>query len=110
MEEGLKVLDFVDSGKIRRVPDPGHFFTPSYNKCSAFPTAGIVPKAISNKTGFLEWHASKGGWVTYANNFLDSWLGCDLIVGSSGMPIKKGMVEAIGVATLVGKGKEKKIK
>ena len=89
MEEGSKVLDFVDSGKIGRVPDPGHFFTPSYNRHSTFPTVGIVSATISSKTGFLEWHASKGGWVTYANNFPNSWSGCDLIVGSSGMPIKR---------------------
>ena len=41
----------------------------------------------------------------------DAWSGCDLIMGFfSSVPIKKGMVEAIGAATLVGKGKEKKIK
>ena len=110
MEEGSKVLDFVDSGKIGRVPDLGHFFTPSYNKHLAFPTASIVSAAISSKTEFLEWNAFKGGWVTYANDFPDSWSRCDLIVGSSGVPIKKGMVEAIGAATPIGKGKEKKIK
>ena len=38
-------------------------------------------------------------------------MGCDLIVGaSSGVPIKKGAVEAIGAATPIGKDKEKKIK
>ena len=47
----------------------------------------------------------------YANDFLDSWSRCDLIVGSSSsMPIKMGVVETICVATHVGKGKEKKIK
>ena len=56
----------------------------------------------------MEWHASRGGWVCYANYFLDAWSGCDFIVGvSSGVPIKRGLVEAIGVATPVGKGKEK---
>ena len=43
--------------------------------------------------------------------FFYAWLGCDLIVGtSSGEPIKRGVVEAIGASTPVCKGKEKKIK
>ena len=47
----------------------------------------------------------------YANDFPDTWSRCDLIVGSSfDVPIKRGVVEAIGVVTPVGKGKEKKIK
>ena len=59
----------------------------------------------------MEWHASRGGWVCYARDFPGTWSGCDLIVGtSSGVPIKKGAVEAIGVATLIGKGTKKKIK
>lgn len=46
-----------------------------------------------------------------ANDFLETWSGCDLIVGtSSGVPIKRGVMEAIGTVTPVGKGKEKKIK
>ena len=49
--------------------------------------------------------------MCYARDFLGTWSGCDLIVGtSSGVPIKKGAVEAIGAATPIGKGKEKKIK
>ena len=104
-------LDFVGSDKIGRVPNPGLFSTPSYNKCLALPTASIVFAAISNKIGFAEWHASRGGWVCYANDFPDAWSGCDLIVGSSsGVPIKRGVVEVIGAATPVGKCKEKKFK
>ena len=54
----------------------------------------------------MEWHASRGGWVTYAQDFPATWLGCGLIIGtSSGVPIKKGAMETIG-ATLAGKGKE----
>ncbi|XP_065625328.1 peroxidase 64 [Quercus suber] len=95
-------LNFVGSGKIERVPDPGLFSTHSYNRRLALPTAGIVFAGIRSKIGFVEWHASRGGWVCYANDFLDAWSGCDLIVGSSsGTPIKKGVVEAIGAATLV---------
>jgi len=59
----------------------------------------------------VEWHAFRGGWVCYANDFLDAWSGCDLIMGtSSSVPIKRGVIEAIGVETPVGKGREKKIK
>ena len=59
----------------------------------------------------MEWHASRGGWVCYANDFLDAWSGCDLIVGtSSSVPIKRGVIEAIGAETPVRKGREKKIK
>ena len=49
--------------------------------------------------------------MTYAQNFLRTWSRCDLIIGtSSGVPIKRGVVKAISVATLVGKGKEKRRK
>ena len=45
--------------------------------------------------------------MTYAQDFLGTWLGCGLIIGtSSGVPIKKGAMETIGVAILAGKGKE----
>ena len=104
-------LDFVGSGKIVRVLDPGLFATPSYNKRLAFPTAGIVFTAISSKTRFTEWHAFRGGWVCYTNDFPNAWLRCDLIVGSSsGVPIKRGVVKVTIAATPVGKGKENKIK
>ena len=104
-------LDFVGSSKIGRVLDPGLFSTPSYNKRLAFPTVGILFTAISNKTRFTEWHAFRGGWVCYANDFPNAWLGCDLIVGSSsGVPIKRGVVGVTSAATPVGKDKEKKIK
>ena len=81
------------------------------NRRLSLPIAGIVFATISNKTGFTEWHASKGGWVCYAQDFLETWSGCDLIVGtSSGVPIKRRIAEEIGAATFVDKGTEKKIK
>ena len=49
--------------------------------------------------------------MTYAQDFLEAWLGCDLIVGASArVPIKKGVVEVINAGTLVGTSKEKVIK
>ena len=49
--------------------------------------------------------------MTYAQDFPETWSGCDLIVvASSGVSIKRGAVEAIGVATPIGKGREKRIK
>ena len=49
--------------------------------------------------------------MTYTQDFPKTWSGCDIIVGaSSGVPIKRGAVEGIGVATLIGKGREKMIK
>ena len=49
--------------------------------------------------------------MTYAQDFLETWLGCDLIVSTSaGVPIKRGAVEVIGADTPVGKGKKKAIK
>ena len=60
---------------------------------------------------FAKWHVSRGGWECYANDFPNTWSICDLIVGSSsGVPIKRGVVEAIGAATPMGKGKVTKIK
>ena len=63
-------LNFVGFGKIWRVPNLGLFSTPFYNKCLALPTTGIVSAAISNKTGFTKWHASRGGWVCFANDLM----------------------------------------
>ena len=49
--------------------------------------------------------------MCYAQDFLKTWSGCDLIVGTFiGVPIKRGVVKAIGVVTPVGKYAEKKIK
>ena len=49
--------------------------------------------------------------MCYTNDFLDAWSGCDLIVGSSSsVLIKRGVVEAIGIATPIGKqGKEDQV-
>ena len=48
----------------------------------------------------MKQHASRGGWVCYAQDFPEAWLGCDLIMGtSSSVSIKRGVVEAIGAAT-----------
>ena len=49
--------------------------------------------------------------MCYAQDFPETWLRCDLIVGtSSDVPIKRKAGEVIGVATPIGIGKEKKIK
>lgn len=61
--------NFVGSGKIGRVLNLGIFSTPSYNRCLALPTTSIVFATIKNKTGVAEWHAFRGGWVCYANEF-----------------------------------------
>ena len=103
--------NYVEIGKIGRVLDPNILSAPISNRRLSFLTTGIVSIAISNKTGFVEWHASRGGWVCYAQDFLETWLGCDLIIDtSSGVLIKRGAIKAIGAATPIGKGKEKKIK
>ena len=54
-------LDYVDSRKVREVPDPSISFIPSLNKCLALPTPGIMSAAISISIGFMEWHQSKDG-------------------------------------------------
>ena len=49
--------------------------------------------------------------MTYAQDFPETWSGCDLIIGAStGVPIKKGVVEAISAGTYVGISKERAIK
>ena len=53
--------DFVGFGKIARVLDSRLFSTPTFNKHLALPTVGIVFAMISNKTGFVEWYAARGG-------------------------------------------------
>ena len=84
-------VDYVSSGIIGRVLNPDISSAPTSNKCLSLPTAGIVSAAVSSKTGFAEWHVSRGGWVTYAQDFLETWSGCDHIVGTSaGVPIKRG--------------------
>ena len=58
--------DYVGSGAIGRVPNPAISSATVSNKCLSLPTAGIVSAVVSSKTGFAKWHASRGGWVTYA--------------------------------------------
>ena len=66
---------------------------------------------MSSKIGFAEWHASRGGWVTYTQDFPEVWSGCDLIIGASaGVPIKKGAVKVISAGTPVCMSKERAIK
>ena len=100
-------VDYVGSGTIRETPNLSISSAPTSNRHLSLPIAGIVSTAVSSKTGFAEWHASKGGWVTYAQDFPATWLGCGLIIGTSyEVPIKKGAMETIGAATPAGKGKE----
>ena len=67
MEENTKIfVDYVGSGIIRKTPNLSISSAPISNKCLSLPTAGIVSTTVSSKTGFAKWHASKGGWVTYA--------------------------------------------
>ena len=102
-------IDYVGFGLVRETPNLGIAFAPTFNRHLSLPTAGIVSTAVSSKVGFVEWHASRGGWVTYAQDFPETWLGCSLIIGtSSRVPIKKGAVETIGAATASGKGKDVK--
>ena len=104
-------VDYVGSGTIRETPNPSISSASTSNKCLSLPTAGIFSTVVSSKTGFMEWHASRGGWVTYAQDFPETWSSCDLIIGtSSGVSIKRGAIEAIGAATPASKGKEKRIK
>ena len=104
-------IDYVGSSMIRETPNPSISFASISNKCLSLPTTGIVSTTMSSKTGFVEWHASRGGWVTYAQDFPKTWSGCDLINGiSSEVPIKRGAIEAIGAVTPTSKGKEKRIK
>ena len=104
-------IDYVGSDVIGRVPNPAISSAPTSNKHLSLPSASIVSAAMSSKTGFTEWHASRGGWVTYAQDFLETWLGCDRIIGAStGVLIKKGAVEAICAGTSVDMSKERAIK
>ena len=56
--------DYVGSNVIGKVPNPAISSTTTSNKRLSLPTVGIVSAAVSRKTGFAEWHASRGGWVT----------------------------------------------
>ena len=58
--------DYVGSDIIGKVPNPAVSSALTPNKHLSLPTVGIVSAAMSSKTGFAEWHASRGGWVTYA--------------------------------------------
>ena len=104
-------VDYVGSDVIGRVPNPTISSAMTSNKRLSLPTIGIVSAAVSSKTGFTEWHASRGGWVTYIQDFPEVWSGCDLIIGAfAGVPIKKGAVEVISASTPVGMSKERAIK
>ena len=103
--------NYVGSAVIGRVPNPAISSAMTSNKRLTLPTTGIVSAVVSSKTGFAEWHASRGGWLTYAQDFSEVWSGCDLIVGAfAGVPIKKGAVEVISASTPVGMSKERAIK
>jgi len=54
-------VDYIGSGTIRETPNLSISSAPTSNKRLSLPTAGIVSTAVSSKTGFVEWHASKGG-------------------------------------------------
>ena len=102
-------IDYVGSGIVRETPNLGIASAPTSNRRLSLPTAGIVSAAVSSKTRFTEWHASRGGWVTYAQDFPETCLGCSFVIGtSSRVPIKKGAVETIGFATASSKGKDVK--
>ena len=102
-------VDYVGFGLVRETPSPSIASAPTSNRRLSLPTAGIVSAAVSSKTGFTKWHASRGGCVTFAQDFPGTWLGCSLIIGtSSGVPIKKGAVETIGAVATSGKGKDVK--
>ena len=105
------IVDYVGSDIIGKVSNPAISSIPTSNKRLSLPTASIVSVVVSSKIGFAEWHASRGGWVTYAQDFPEVWSGCDLIVGAfARVPIKKGMMEAINAGTFVGMSKERAIK
>ena len=53
--------NYVSPDKIVRVPNPNILSAPTSNKRLSLPTVGIISAAISSKTGFAEWHASRGG-------------------------------------------------
>ena len=59
-------VDYVGSSTIRETPNLSISSTPTSNRRLSLPTARIVSAAVSSKIGFIEWHASRGGWVTYA--------------------------------------------
>ena len=54
-------VDYVGTGTVRDVPDSSIVSAPTSNRRLSLPTAGIVSAAVSSKTGFVEWHASRGG-------------------------------------------------
>ena len=54
-------VDYVGFGTIRKAPNPSISSAPTSNKHLSLPTAGIVSTVVSSKTGFVEWHTSRGG-------------------------------------------------
>ena len=102
-------LDYIGSGKVGEVPNDDLSSVPSLNKGLALLTPCIVFGAISSEVGFMEWHQSRGGWMSYANDFPFSWPGHEIFIGSSpGVPIRKEVIEQIGSTASPSKGKEKK--
>ena len=62
-------VDYVDSGTVRETPNLNISFALTSNRRLSLPTVGIVSAVVSSKMRFAEWHASGGGWVTYAQDF-----------------------------------------
>ena len=54
-------VDYIGFGIIKETPNLSISSAPTSNKRLSLPIAGIVSAAISSKTRFAEWHASRGG-------------------------------------------------
>ena len=57
-------VDYVGFGSVQETPSLSISSAPTSNRRLSLPTARIVSATVSSKTGFTEWHASRGGWVT----------------------------------------------
>ena len=55
------LLIMLVSVRLKRVPNLDILSAPTSNRRLSLPTVGIVSATISSKTGFTEWHSSRGG-------------------------------------------------
>ena len=62
-------VDYVGSGSVQETPSLSIASAPTFNRHLSLPIARIVSATVSSKTGFTEWHASRGGWMTCTRFF-----------------------------------------
>jgi hypothetical protein len=67
------MVDFVIAGRSARTPMSVHRKASVSNPYLAPPSQSAISYANSQKLGFAEWDASRGGWIAYTIHLPEGW-------------------------------------